>query len=207
MTIKEIKFLLRDKFINSQNIRKLKTDNICLICNNCVGGAILHDLHMRFNTPTINTWIPDEDFFKLVGNLNFYRKQPLVYIPSESDKYVVAELGGIFIHFMHETDFTKAKEDWERRFSRVDEDNIYVMYIANTEASIKGIQFIDSLNCNKIVLSYLPHDEIESCRFIRGFEQPTVKNLISYKSALSIYRGYDSFDYVQWINQGVKNER
>ena len=38
-------------------------DKCSIICNNCTGGVILHDLDLKFDTPTINTLFYSADDF------------------------------------------------------------------------------------------------------------------------------------------------
>lgn len=51
--------------INNRNKQLLKNKNFSLISSNCLGGFMLHNLNIRFNTPTINL------FFTLKIILNF----------------------------------------------------------------------------------------------------------------------------------------
>ena len=42
--------------------------NIDFICNNCNAGIILHDLNLKFNTPTVNMYFEGTDFYGILLN-------------------------------------------------------------------------------------------------------------------------------------------
>lgn len=48
--------LLR-KAVNWKNQKRLKNRDFSLLSSNCNGVFILHDLGLRFNSPTVNLWI------------------------------------------------------------------------------------------------------------------------------------------------------
>lgn len=64
--------------------RRLVNQDFSLFCNNCTGGVILHDLSMRFNSPTINLNIQPKDFIKFVRNLRDYMRCELEEIHDAS---------------------------------------------------------------------------------------------------------------------------
>lgn len=50
----------------------LKNKSFTLISNNCNGCFILHDLGVKFNTPTVNLYFGMEDFIKFLERLDYY---------------------------------------------------------------------------------------------------------------------------------------
>lgn len=42
---------IRTKFVIPEKRKKLKKRDISILCNNCTGGFILHDLGLRFDSP------------------------------------------------------------------------------------------------------------------------------------------------------------
>ncbi len=78
---------------------KLEKKNISILCNNCTGGFIYHDLGLRFDSPTINMFFHGLDFFEFIEHFEHYIKQELIQIPNPKyDKnapdYPVAILQG-----------------------------------------------------------------------------------------------------------------
>lgn len=55
--------------LNSENKKRLANRNFTILCNNCVGGVILHELGERFNSPTVNLFFGAEDYIKFWKNL------------------------------------------------------------------------------------------------------------------------------------------
>lgn len=59
----KINIFLR-KRINTKNRERLDNKDFSLLSSNCLGGFILHDLGLRFNSPFINLWLKPGDFIK-----------------------------------------------------------------------------------------------------------------------------------------------
>ena len=58
---------------------------------------------------------------------------------------------------------------------------------------------------NKKVLTHIPHPEIASALYVKGFEkEDCVGMCFDYSSHYSIKRRYEVFDYVEWFNKGIK---
>ena len=113
---------------------KNKNSNVTIISQNCIGGVIYHTLKMEFNSPTINMFIEDENFLKLVNNLQWYVDQRACAI---TDKYIdpidpsviypKIRVGDIEICCLHYETCKDAIEAWERRKKRINFDNIVVI--------------------------------------------------------------------------------
>ena len=78
----KLKFILRELLISSKYRKRLKNNSFTLITNDCTAGAIYKDLHVRFNTPTINLYMNADDFLKFVNNLSQYMGEEIT--PYES---------------------------------------------------------------------------------------------------------------------------
>lgn len=90
---------IRRSIVAPKKRKELRNKDVSILCNNCIGGFILHDLGLRFDTPTINMFFHDLDFFDFVEHFDYYIKQPLVQIKNPKyDKnapdYPVAILSG-----------------------------------------------------------------------------------------------------------------
>lgn len=90
--IEKLKGYLRETILIRQNKNQC-TGGCSLLCNNCTGGVILHEFGLRFDTPTINTWIPDEDFLRFAENIAFLQKTAIEN-PSESKRLCFGVSGG-----------------------------------------------------------------------------------------------------------------
>lgn len=105
--------------------REVRTKNVTIISQNCIGGVFYHDLGMKFLSPTINLFINEPDFVRFVQNLKDYIESDLEM--SWGEEYPIGILGGdVRIDFMHYQSCEEAKEKWEKRAKRINWDKIVV---------------------------------------------------------------------------------
>ena len=195
------------------NRKRLRNTSFSLITNNCIGGVISHDLGLQFRSPTINLYFTYEDFILFCQHLRYYLSLPVEEEDSEMDYPVGAlkgEYGTVRIYFQHYGSFEEAKEKWERRASRVDFDNLYVM-MESKKCSQTILEQFDRLDLpNKVVLTDGSHPEIQSSFPILGDFYGKKYN-IGYKLMTypknRLRRYMDVFDYVAFFNKGVIRRR
>lgn len=114
---------LQKKIANAVN--GVNGEGISFISQNCIGGVLYHDLGLQFLSPTINTFIPEPGFVKMVLNLRYYMEQELVMRWGE--EYPIGQLGDVEIHFMHYGTCKDAKDAWDRRKARINWDKIFIL--------------------------------------------------------------------------------
>lgn len=119
--------LIREKnrMIISRVKRELHIKDCSFISQNCIGGVLYHDLGLQFLSPTVNTFIPEPGFVKMVLNLRYYMEQELVMRWGE--EYPIGQLGDVEIHFMHYGTCKEAKDAWDKRKARINWDKIFVL--------------------------------------------------------------------------------
>lgn len=190
--------------INFYNRKRLKNRDFSIICNNCIGGFILHDLGLRFLTPTINLFISAEDFIKFVENLDYYFEQKLINISNSNYDYPVGKLEDITVHFVHYNDFNSAKEKWEDRVKRINKENLFIMMTQRDGCTLDIIKRFDKLKYkNKVLFAKESYKQFKSTYYIKGFEkEPEIGNPYKYKNIFG-FKYYDSFDYITWFNRGI----
>lgn len=122
---------LRAWLRRTRNRRRLRNPNPTLLCNNCTGAVILHDLGLRFNTPTVNLWIDRMQFLRWVRHLERYVDCDVVEAPQAGTDYPVGilknDLGDVTLHFQHYPTFEEARRKWLERSRRIDLANLYVL--------------------------------------------------------------------------------
>ncbi|MCQ2237092.1 MAG: DUF1919 domain-containing protein, partial [Bacteroidales bacterium] len=139
-----------------------------VICNDCTGGMILHDLHMPFNSPFINACMSDEDYLKLLGNLREYMSIDLTD-DTKGNRYPIGLLGDIRIHFMHNDTFEQAKKNWQRRLKRVNYEKIVVIgSCIDTQAKDLGERFYNLPYKHKVLLHNDMSIKIPCSVYIKG---------------------------------------
>lgn len=212
-----INMYLRKMFILPKIRAKIKNKNVSIICNNCNAGIILHDLNLKFNTPTVNMYFEGTDFFEFVENLEYYLEQELNLIETKfldsKTSYPICKLSGngerkdLTLHFLHYNDFAIAEEKWESRKKRIDKDNLFVMWIFMGEIDENGNSFyydrVNKLPCKSKVV-FVNHaidtKKYPDFVYIKGFETQKGLGVLSVFSGLNGKRYYDQFDYVSWLN-------
>jgi len=125
----------------------LYTSNISIISNNCWGGITYHSLGMEFLSPFINMHECEDDYLKLLSNLEFYLQQPLVfekemYEPNLKRNFPVVLLGDIRLYFNHYITFEEAKTKWLQRLQRINPNNLLIVFYTT---NIKSAELFDKL--------------------------------------------------------------
>lgn len=184
--------------------KQLKNNTVSIISNNCIGGILYHDLGLRFNSPTINTLIYGDEFIEFINNLKSYISCVLTYDIS-STTYPIGILApidkqAIHIHFLHSTNFEKAKFDWEKRKNRIDYDNIFVIYehFNNFDNSI--IEKFDKINYNKIVFTHKKF-KLKSAKYIPACKkEKSFGRITKFKNQFSGKRNLYKCNIVKLLN-------
>ena len=196
-----IRDFLRNKRLQWLRYR-LKSKNITIMSNNCNGTFIYHDLKLKFNSPTINLFIPVRDFVKFMGNLDYYLEQELTEYEDSSVNYPVGMLDDIRINFMHYESFEQGKEKWLKRCKRIDKSHIFVIMNETGNTTYEDLVSFDKLPYkNKVVWTHKSYPEIKSSFYIKGFEDKGSCDLLFELMPFGIKRHYDQFDYVGFFNR------
>lgn len=184
---------------------RLKRSDFSIICTNCIGGVMYHDLGLEFLTPTVNLTIGMLDLIKMAGDLKWYMEQPLTEVKSEHP-YPIALLGegerAVQVNFLHYDTFRDAAEKWEERKRKINYDCIVLMGTDRNNCDYETLRRFDRLPYpNKIVFTHIPYPEFSSARYIPGFEnQPEIGTLTNFKPQFRQRRYIDGFDYVSFLN-------
>lgn len=188
-------------FINKANRVSLKNRDFTILSSNCIGGCILHDLNLRFLTPTINLFFSATDFMKFLENIDFYLNQKIEFANELSIGYPIGQLGDIKIHFVHYKDEQSAKRKWEERSRRINANNVYVIMTDRDDCNEEIFRRFDNLSYkNKVLFTSKKHKEYPSTFYIKGFEnQNQVGDLTKYENIFG-KKYYDEFDFINWFN-------
>lgn len=203
---------IRDKIRSYFFKKNLKSSNWSLICNNCIGGLVTHDFGQQFRSPTVNLFFPDFSFFDFIEHLDYYLERPLENYGNNDDlKYPIGILKGdgiipdIPVHFMHYNNFESAQKKWEERKSRINRDNIFVVWtFAFEDYTEKDYQRFNSLPVKKKIGFVNQKDlcnKYDSLYYIKGFDkQKSLGNILQFSNLLGS-RYYDRFDFAKWFNE------
>lgn len=199
---------VRNKRVNNKNRKRLLNKNFSLICNDCTGAVISHDLGVKFYSPTVNLWLEPKDFIKYCQNIEYYNSLSLNFDIrlGGGTHYPVGRLDDIKIHFMHYQDSEHATIKWEERKKRINFENLFLMLNDRNGLTEQDALDFDSLPYkNKVLLTRNKNwaNKIKCAYYIKGFEKREQVDVMSnYKNCLSAKRHVDQFDYVRWLNEG-----
>lgn len=189
------------KIINKAYRKRLINKEFSLISSNCTGGLILHDLNLKFLSPTINLFFFAEDFIKFVEKLEYYIKQEIVFADEKDYDYPIGFLDDVKIHFMHYENKEEAKTTWEKRRSRINYDNLFIM-MTDRDGCTENI--IDRFNKlpykNKVIFTNKKYEQYPAAFHIKGFENDSNVGQLNEFSNSFGKKYYDQFDYVKWFN-------
>ena len=203
----KISTILRNIYLSHKR-KKFDNPSVTIICNNCIGGIIYSDLKNRFNSPTINLYIREEDFCFFCNHLDEYLDLPLQQIDigfnypcGIFDVAKKPHLRPVVLRFMHYDSYEVAVSKWNERTKRINYENIRVIFDLTSRKGEEGLFYNDFLTVQykKIMLSE------------RSFDNPFVKT-INFKNQVFKYgrilqkdylwlKFYDQFDYVSFLNK------
>lgn len=185
-----------------KNKRKsLKNKNFTIISNTCWPGFVYHDLGLRFDTPTINLSIPINDFLKFVENLKYYERCEMVETENPDRTYPVGKLGDITINFVHYHDFSFARTKFQERFTRIHEDNLFVICVAPVNCPDSLIEDFSKIHIeNKVIITSKDYPNVGCAFHLHGHNG--INEISSYVSGqLSGRRYIDEFDVIDFLNK------
>ncbi len=123
---------------------KMIENPITILSDDCWGGVISRYLGLPQNSPFVNLHLSKSDYLKFLKNPNYYLNSELK-CAQEGDIYICqiphGTLGDgeckITLGFNHHVSFKDAANDWNRRVSRVNWNNIFVkMSVDNANLNI-----------------------------------------------------------------------
>ena len=199
---------VRNTFILPKMRRRLENKDVTILCNNCNGGFISHDLGLRFNSPTVNLYFKEGGFFNFCEDLDYYLAAPLVPMPEgkDGDKiYPVFTLGEgarkIELHFLHYHSYEEAREKWEARKKRINKNNLFVVSAFFDASSRDLVERFERLpQKNKVIFSEKEYPDAPHVFYIHGF--PKGLQVLSLFHGLCGHRKMDQFDFIHWFNTG-----
>lgn len=152
-------------FFQFEKYMRLKKSRLSIVSNNCWGGTIYNTLGMECLSPFKNLFLEDEDYIRLLKNLQYYLSRELEFREFAIDihsgaEYPVMCLEDVLVHCNHAEMPEDAAADWQRRVAKINWSNIFVeMY---TENIIYAKEF-SKLNAYKKKVCFVPFEEDNEC--------------------------------------------
>lgn len=219
----KIRLILRKVYVCMRRIyisQCVKGSNISIISNNCMGAEISHNLGMRFNSPIVNLQIMPEDYIRFCSNLIHYLSEDIqecVDFTQRQRQMIKKEFGreaeelsfpfgicdDILIAFQHYLSFDKAKEDWERRRSRVDLSHCGVILTVDDKYKKEAMAFDRLGYTNKILLAVNWSPQLPNTR-TASLYKPSGIHYFEYYSTFKKY--YErNFNIAAWVMELAKD--
>ena len=198
---------MRELYVShSKKYKQISNRECSIISINCVGGVVSHELHLRFNSPTVNLWFKTKDYLKFLNNLNYYiHSCELVQDIELSNQYMypVGALEDIRIFFQHYKSFDDAKSKWIERAKRIHWNNLYIIMVQGNDCTENDLAEFDRLNFkHKVCFTAKEYPEYCCSYYIKGSQknEKSVRNLCDYKGKLTGKLWLDEFDWISFLN-------
>lgn len=159
---------IRNKRVIRKNKKLLKNNNFSVISQNCIGGVIYNDFGMQFLSPTVNLYFKANDFVKFVRNLKYYIDMDIKIVWDE--EYPIGVLDDIYVHFMHYSTCSEAREAWERRKRRINYDKILIISTDMEGFDDNTFNEWKKINYPKILLSS-KYRNVDNCIFFKNYRK------------------------------------
>ena len=198
-----------DRIVEADVQKRIQNKDFTIICPNCLGGVLYHRLGMRFDSPTINTWMYKTDFCKMCSDLPYYMEQELHFYENKIKVGVPSATIGegnrmIRIDFAHYKTEKEAREKWEDRKARIHWDNIFIMACDGDGATKDDFDLLNGVGKRRIVFTSREHLEISNSFVLKSmshYETATAMQLTRHP--ITGLRSWErEFDYVEWLNTG-----
>lgn len=194
----------------------VKNKDVTILSPTCIAGLIYHYLGLEFESPTINLFMTEDDFFNFVTDLKWYVGHEVVFFKEdELEGFPIGLIYGreqsknIYINFNHHKDFMAAKCDWDRRKARINYDNIFIIASTrNCNETRECVMRWNQIDCKGIIcFTAKEYLDIPYAFKLNAFANRECCD--SYmREGLSKYLQLHSwekeFNYIKWLN-GEKN--
>lgn len=143
-------------------------------------------MHEPFRSPTVDLWMPPDDFITFVSAIERYRALGDVFREDleESRKigYPVALLGGdglpdIRVYFQHFKSVSQGGKAWTRRFERFDPNKAMLVLAQKSDVTESHLRAFDALQFAKIAFTHKPYPDIASAAWVPGLRPGDVGDL------------------------------
>ena len=190
-----------NKFIDRYDRARIRNKDFTILCPNCIGGNIYHRLGLQFRTPTINLFMSQSDFIKLIHDPKTYFGQKLRFIPSDQP-FPVAMLGDIKLNFNHDHVASEAAEKWYRRVVRVNWDNIYIILYEELPFSREEILSLQTIPCKRLVVltSEKTHIDLPYVKYIKRHLGRRNERHFLDRDFFNVQTFEKHFNFVSWLN-------
>lgn len=182
-----------------------------ILCCNCTGGILSHNLGLPFRSPTVNLYMNAEDFIRFCENRDYYLQISRL-VPCEDPEilaehpYPVAQLGDLRLFLVHYDSLEKAQEKWNSRKKRLNPQQT-VLICCDREGMTESLKNrFEALPDQKVMFTHLPDPGHKSSFYISGYEAQDAVGIITMPEGWQGRRAIDQFDYVSFLNDAASGK-
>ena len=188
--------------------RELQNKDFSLLSPNCLGGILLHDLGLRFLSPTVNLMMKQDEFLQFVLHLDEYLNGDLSFFSNPEDTcpcaYLNAEnLVPILITFTHYKTAEEAETKWKERVTRINKDNLFVFLEERDAISYEDLKKLGSVHARGVLaFTCNNYPDLPYCVYLEKYHKSGEVGNVLQKFLLDDSREYEHvFDFVRWFNE------
>ena len=183
----------------------LTNRDFTVIAKDCTGAMLLHDLGLRFDTPTVNLFFTAGDFVKFCARLEYYIGSELIEDTTATEPFPVGLLDDVRVYFRHYDSFAAAKKKWQERCTRIHWDNLYLLMTDGRGSSESIVREFDALPWkHKVLLTCKGYRDLKCAvkMNILGHEGKDLgaPELFHYKGLFSADKPIDDWNYISFLN-------
>lgn len=192
-----------------ENMRgRLENRDFSFLVPNCLGGILLHDLGLRFLSPTVNLMLTQDEFLSFVLNLDAYLSEQLSFLERPEGECPRATLSPsglpqILIHFTHYKTEQEASEKWYERAQRINRDNLFILIEERDGIGRQELEAFGTLKARGIVaFTCNEYADLPYCVYMPQYHSAGEVGNILKKRLIDDSREYEHFfDFVKWFNE------
>ena len=191
------KFVLKTRITDYLDNLLIGRKKFAIVSNNCWGLKLYKITGREYNTPFVGLFISPTDYLELLKNIEKYLRIEMNtehFISTE--KYPVASIEGVNIHFLHYTSISSAIGKWNRRRLRLLDfikdngiDSVVFKYCDQDTENQSNLNTFNQLSYkNKIALSKTDKRLVKkNGEFLDGLELFELR-ILYYRKYLSLFR-------------------
>lgn len=168
---------------------------ITILSNDCWAGMLYHALYLPFTSPTVNMYVPEDSYCRMISNLDYYLSEPLQLKREGNIRKNFCPIGKIgdgeneiTLEFSHNITFEDGWLLWERRKKRVNYNNLFVkMGFDYNEKSEEYLKVFDNIPYKKICF-FSAETKVDDVVYLKTFE-----NYVANGGTWARAVGYNNF--------------
>lgn len=192
---------------------QLRNRDFSLLAPNCMGGILLHDLGLRFMTPTVNLMMTQTDFLEFVLHMDTYLAAEFSFFQHPDytcpcAKLSPAGLPPVTVHFTHYKTEEEAVRKWNERAERINRENLFVFIEERDGIGRRELERMKELRVRGVVaFTCNEYPDLPYCVYLPKYHKTGEVGNILKKTLLDDSREYEHyFDFVKWFNEADGGE-